>query len=60
LLDPSRLTAIALVAGVEPLLSSDPQGGQQIGGAWNFDIGLPQKPVTVYSFTNSFPQETGE
>jgi hypothetical protein len=39
--DPSRLTAITLVAGVEPLLSSDPLGGQQIGGAWNFDIGLP-------------------
>ena len=37
--DPSRVTAINLLAGVEPLLTAAPQGGQQIFGSWNFDIG---------------------
>jgi hypothetical protein len=37
-----RVTAINLLAGVEPLLTAAPQGGQQIFGNWNFDIGLPQ------------------
>jgi preprotein translocase subunit YajC len=41
--DPARVTAITLVAGVEPLLTASPQGNRQLGGAWNFgDIGLPQ------------------
>ena len=40
--DPSRVTAITLVAGVEPLLTAAPRGGGQVGGMWNFDIGLPQ------------------
>jgi Cu/Ag efflux protein CusF len=37
---PSQVTAIALLAGVEPLLASgapDPQ----LGGMWNFEIGMP-------------------
>jgi hypothetical protein len=40
--DPSQVTAINVLAGVEPLLTAAPQGGQQIFGSWNFDIGLPQ------------------
>jgi hypothetical protein len=40
--DPSSVTAINVLAGVEPLLTAAPQGGQQIFGNWNFDIGLPQ------------------
>ncbi len=40
--DPTRVTAINLLAGVEPLLTAAPQGGQQIFGSWNFDIG-PQE-----------------
>ncbi|MCL5742951.1 MAG: hypothetical protein M1541_03345 [Acidobacteria bacterium] len=39
--DPSRVTAITLVAGVEPLLTAAPRGSQ-VGGMWNFDMGLPQ------------------
>ena len=39
--DPSHVTAIVLVAGVETLLSSAPND-PQIGGIWNFfDISLP-------------------
>jgi Cu/Ag efflux protein CusF len=40
--DPAHVTAINLLAGVEPLLTAAPQGGQQIFGSWNFDIG-PQE-----------------
>jgi Cu/Ag efflux protein CusF len=40
--DPASVTAINLLAGVEPLLTAAPEGGQQIFGTWNFDIGLPQ------------------
>jgi hypothetical protein len=40
--DPASVMAINVLAGVEPLLTAAPQGGQQIFGAWNFDIGLPQ------------------
>jgi hypothetical protein len=42
--EPSSVTAITLVAGVEPFLTAPSKGGgQQIGGSWNFgDIGLPQ------------------
>lgn len=40
--EPSRVTAIVMVAGVEPLLTQTPEGPPQIGGAWDFfDIGLP-------------------
>ena len=37
--DPARVTAINLLAGVEPLLQAAPQGGRQILGDWNLDIG---------------------
>jgi hypothetical protein len=40
--DGAHVTAINLLAGVEPLLTAAPQGGQQIFGSWNFDIG-PQE-----------------
>ena len=40
--DGTRVTAINLLAGVEPLLTAAPKGGQDIFGQWNFDIGLPQ------------------
>jgi Cu/Ag efflux protein CusF len=40
--DGVRVTAINLLAGVEPLLTAAPKGGQDIFGQWNFDIGLPQ------------------
>ena len=40
--DPASVTAINVLAGVEPLLTAAPKGGQQIFGNWNFDIGLPQ------------------
>ena len=40
--DASLVTAIVMVAGVEPLLLPGPDGQMQIGGIWNFfDIGLP-------------------
>ncbi len=40
--DPSRVTAITLVAGVEPLLTS-PEGAQQpMSRVLSFDIGMPQ------------------
>jgi hypothetical protein len=37
--DPSKVTAITVVAGVEPLLTAAPQ--RQIGGALSLDIGMP-------------------
>ncbi|MBI2832893.1 MAG: hypothetical protein HYX76_00525 [Acidobacteria bacterium] len=40
--DPSRVTAIVMVAGVEPVLLPGPDGQMQIGGLWNFfDISVP-------------------
>ncbi len=40
--EPSRVTAIVVVAGIEPLLGQALQDQTQIGGAWNFfDITLP-------------------
>jgi hypothetical protein len=40
--EPSRVTAIVMLAGVEPLLKQTPEGPPQIGGAWDFfDISLP-------------------
>ena len=41
--DPSRVTAITLVAGVEPLLASPDGGPQQpMSRVLSFDIGMPQ------------------
>lgn len=41
--EPTHVTAIMLVAGVEPLLTATPQGGRQLGGGWNLgDIGFPE------------------
>ena len=37
--DPSTVTAITVVYGVEPLLTAAPE--RQIGGMWNFDIPMP-------------------
>ncbi|MGC9970489.1 MAG: DUF5666 domain-containing protein [Bryobacteraceae bacterium] len=37
--DPSKVTAITMVYGVEPLLTAAPE--RQIGGMWNFDIPMP-------------------
>jgi hypothetical protein len=40
--EPSRVTAIVLVAGVESLLAPGPDGQAQVGGLWNFfDISVP-------------------
>ena len=40
--DPARVTAIGVVAGVEPLLTAS-DGGGQLDGNWDFgDIGLPE------------------
>jgi hypothetical protein len=42
--DPSQVTAIVVVAGVEPLLAGTSQGGPRLGGAsgaLDFEIGLP-------------------
>jgi hypothetical protein len=39
--DPSRITAITLLAGVEPLLTAPRQPGDRgPGGNWNFDINM--------------------
>jgi len=38
--DPGHVTAINLIAGVEPLLQAAPQGGRQILGDWNLDLGI--------------------
>jgi hypothetical protein len=40
--DPSRVTAIVLVAGVEPLLTKAPSGERQLDLSWSLDMGLPQ------------------
>jgi hypothetical protein len=37
--DPSRVTAITVVSGVEPILTAAPE--RQIGGMWNFDVPMP-------------------
>jgi len=40
--DPSRITAIVVVAGVEPLLGPALQDQTQVVGPWNFfDISVP-------------------
>ena len=41
--DPSRITAIVVVAGVEPLLGPALLDQTQVVGPWNFfDISVPQ------------------
>ena len=40
--DPLRVTAINLLTGVEALLTAAPEGGQQVFGAWSFNIGMPE------------------
>lgn len=38
----SKVTAITLVAGVEPILASAPRSAGQVNlGAWSFDGGIP-------------------
>ena len=39
--DPSQVTAITLVAGVEPILTAAPGGSQRAAmlGSWNLDMG---------------------
>lgn len=39
--DPGKVTAITLLAGVEPLLTAAPDGGQQMNlGTWNFEMNM--------------------
>lgn len=39
--DPTRATAITVLAGVEPLLTAPrQQEGRAVGGQWNFDINI--------------------
>jgi hypothetical protein len=39
--DVSRVTAITLLAGVEPLLKTSTRGGQSINlGSWNLDLNM--------------------
>ena len=44
--DPSRVTAISVVAGVEPILAAAPSSGSgrsgATGGTWNLDMGMPE------------------
>jgi hypothetical protein len=42
--DPSTVTAISLVAGVEPLLTAPSKGGRgsAVDGSWNFEMSIPQ------------------
>ncbi len=40
----STVTAIALVAGVEPFLAAAPRTGGQVNlGSWNLDVGVPEQ-----------------
>jgi hypothetical protein len=39
--DPAKVMAITLIAGVEPLLTAAPDGGQQMNlGTWNFEMNM--------------------
>ena len=40
--DASRVTAITVVAGVDPLFRAAASSRGPLGGQWNFDIGLPE------------------
>jgi len=42
--DGSTVTAITLVAGVEPFLAAAPRTGGQVNlGSWNLDVGVPEQ-----------------
>ena len=42
--DGSTVTAMALVAGVEPFLAAAPRTGGQVNlGSWNLDVGVPEQ-----------------
>jgi hypothetical protein len=42
--DGSAITAITLVAGVEPFLAAAPRTGGQVNlGSWNLDVGVPEQ-----------------
>jgi len=42
--DGSTVTAIAVVAGVEPFLAAAPRTGGQVNlGSWNLDVGVPEQ-----------------
>ncbi len=45
--NPSEVTALTLLAGVEPLLMAAPRmaGGNVNAGSWNLDIGMPGMPT---------------
>ena len=45
--NPSDVTALTLLAGVEPLLTAAPRmpGGNVNAGNWNLDIGMPGMPT---------------
>jgi hypothetical protein len=45
--DPAAVTALTLLAGVEPLLTAAPRlpGGNVNAGNWNLDIGMPGMPT---------------
>ena len=45
--NPAEVTALTLLAGVEPLLSAAPRmaGGNVNAGSWNLDIGMPGMPT---------------
>ena len=44
--DPSRVTAVTLIAGVEPILAATPASsrnrGSFEGSMWNLDMAMPQ------------------
>ena len=45
--DPSRLTAIAFVSGVEPFLTAPPEGGRREGGGGGLSLGLPGNALDI-------------
>jgi hypothetical protein len=39
--DPSQVTAITILSGIEPLLTATPQGGRQmLNGSWNLNMNM--------------------
>ena len=39
--DPSEVTAITILSGIEPLLTATPQGGRQmVNGSWNLNLNM--------------------
>jgi hypothetical protein len=44
--DPGRITAITVLAGVEPILAAAPAGGRQMAlGNWNLDLNMNMGPM---------------